>query len=518
MNRRLLCFQSVALAAWLALCLILPVQLQAAGFEQAQWERQGWVTEWDAGMKRARAAGKPAFVYFDAGWCSWCQQYKRDVLDTSRVRAVLARDFIRVAVDFDARPDLMRRYGGKGLPFTLVLSPDGSVLGQFVGVIPAEDLVNLLATLVRRSGRQPELAREPGEVLHQPAALDRKSYAAFRAAYLRHLDSLYDPARETISGQFESGVTYRRTSLLTWVYLMDHGLWKERVQRAAQADRKRLWDPVGKGYFNFVDSTRADYLESSKLLEINAWMAVRQAQAGVRDPRARQNAIEAWDYLRTVLWDKAHGGFFQSQLADNAYYALPLPERLRKKAPPVDRAKRTDTNAQVVWALLHLSRFDGRKEVLDHAALTMDFLLREMWRDGRLYHLWRDGRLFSPDLPHSWFWVLAAGAELEQVRPDRSRRERLAAISVVAGRWLEQRMRDVPAARIDNELAGLIARTAGRRDLYPRLPAGAREWALSQLRIETETPPDELVIGLWAWEVTLAGGLVIEGVVPGNGK
>ena len=134
----------------------------------------------------------------------------------------------------------------------------------------------------------------------------------------------------------------------------------------------------------------------------------------------------------------------------------------------------------------------------------MDFLLREMWRDGRLYHLWRDGRLFSPDLPHSWFWVLAAGAELEQVRPDRIRRQQLAAIAATARRWLEQRMRDVPAARIDNELAGLIALTAGHRARYPGLPSGARDWALSQLRIETETPPDEPVIGLWAWEKRLA--------------
>lgn len=79
----------------------------------------------------------------------------------------------------------------------------------------------------------------------------------------------------------------------------------------------------------------------------------------------------------------------------------------------------------------------------------------------------------------------------------------LTALSVVAWRWLAQRMRDVPAARLDNKLAGLIAPTAGRPDIYPRLPAGAREWALRQLRIEAETPPDEPVIGLWAWEEKL---------------
>jgi len=65
-------------------------------------------------------------------------------------------------------------------------------------------------------------------------------------------------------------------------------------------------------------------------------------------------------------------------------------------------------------------------------------------------------------------------------------------------------MRDAQTTRLDNELAGLIALTAAHRNSYPRLPAGAREWALRQLRIETETPPDEPVIGLWAWEEKLA--------------
>lgn len=505
MRERLVWSRFTPLAALLGLLLFLIGQPEAAGFARAQWEREGWITTFEVGMERARATGRPAFVYFDAGWCSWCQQYKRDTLDQPQVRTALARDFVRVAVDFDARPDLMRRFGGKGLPFTVVLSPDGTVLSRFVGVMQPQDLIDVLGAIARAPARLPGLTLAPGVVLHQVASLDRHGYEAFRAAYLRHLESLYDPARETLFGQFDTGVTFRRTSLLTWIYLMEQGLWTERVQRAAQVDRQRLWDPLDSGFFNFIDPTRQEYLESSKLLEVNAWMAAWQAQAGAHDPQARRIAVQSWYYLREVLWDKAHGGFFQAQLADNAYYALAPAERLRRSAPPVDRAKRTDTNAQAVWALLRLGRFTGDKEAIDYAAQTMDFLLREMWRDGRLYHLWREGRRAAPDLPHSWFWVLATGAELERVRPDRWRRERLAALSVVAGRWLVQRMRDVPAARVDNELAGLIARTAGHRDLYPRLPAGAREWALRQLRIETETPPDEPVIGLWAWEEKLKG-------------
>ena len=495
--------RSTPLLALLGLLLLLFGQPAAAGFARAQWEREGWFTSFEGGLERARVSGRTAFVYFHAEWCSWCQQYKRDTLDQQRVRTALARDFVRVAVDFDARPDLMRRFGGKGLPFTVVLSPDGAMLSRFVGAMPPQDLLDVLGTLAPASGRPPELTFASGVVLHQVSSLDRRGYNAFRAAYLRHLESLYDPAREALSGQFATGVTFKRTSLLAWIYLMEQNLWTERVQSAARAERQRLWDPLDNGFFNFIDPTRAEYLESSKLLEVNAWMAAWQAQASAHEPQARQSAMQTWRYLREVLWDKARGGFFQAQLADNAYYALTPAERRRRGAPPVDSAKRTDTNAQAVWALLRLGRFTGDKEAIDHAAQTMNFLLREMWHGGRLYHLWREGRRATPDLPHNWFWVLAAGAELERMRPDRARRTQLVAISAVAGRWLTQRMRDAPAARIDNELAGLIARTAGHRDLYPRLPTDAREWALRQLRIETETPPDEPVIGLWAWEEKL---------------
>lgn len=497
--------RSIPLLGCLGLLLLLIAQPAAANFASAHWERQGWITSFETGLEHARATGRPAFVYFDAKWCSWCQQYQRDTLAQPAVRTALARHFVRVAVDFDARPDLMRHYGGKGLPFTVVLSPNGAVLNRFTGVVQPQDLLDMLGAMVQSAAQPTSLPLTPDDALHQVSLLDRRGYEAFRAAYLRHLESLYDPARETLVGQFATGTTFKRSAPLAWIYLMEQGLWTERVLRAAGAERQRLWDQHDSGFFNFVDPTRADYLESSKLLEINAWMAAWQAQAGAHDPQARRNALQTWFYLRDVLWDKARGGFLQAQLADNAYYARTPAERPKRRAPPVERVKRTDTNAQAIWALLRLGRYTGNKEVIDYAAQTMDFLLREMWHDGHLYHLWRGGQRVTPDLPHGMFWVLVAGAELERAHPQRWRRERLTAISEVAGRWLTQRMRDVPANRIDNELAGLIAKTTGYRNLYPQLPGQAREWALRQLRIEAETPPDEPVIGLWAWEEKLTG-------------
>lgn len=473
----------------------------AMAFSRAEWEVTGWVTEYQDGLSRARAAEKPAFVYFDAKWCSWCQQYKRETLDSPEVRSKLSRDFVRIAVDYDARPDLMHRFGGKGLPFTLILTPNENVIAGFVGVMQAQDLLALLKT--RQPVRLAPATNAQNNVTYRVASTDRKGYDAFLAAYLRHLDSLYEPTSGMLSGRFETGVTLKRTPLLAWSYLTERGLWKDRVGNAAHAMREKLWDPLDTGFFNFIDPSRDGYLETSKLLEINAWMAAWQAQSGVQDPEARRTARLAWYYLRHVLWDRERGGFFQAQIADNAYYALLPSERLRRQAPSLDRAKRTDTNAQAVWALLRLGRISGDTEVTDYAEKTMDFLLRDMWNEGRLYHIWRNRDLSTPDQPRNWFWVLAAGAELERVRPNRLRRDRLAAIANAANAWLSQQLRGKDSIILDNELAGLIAYTTGERDLYAMFPTKSRDWALRQLRIETETLPDEPVIGLMAWEQKL---------------
>ncbi|MDH3563917.1 MAG: thioredoxin family protein, partial [Gammaproteobacteria bacterium] len=87
-----------------------------------------WVEGFEAGLTQARERQRPTFVYFDAVWCSWCQRYKRDTLETPQVRQLLAQHYVATRVDFDARPDLVKRYDVRGLPYTLILSPSGEVL------------------------------------------------------------------------------------------------------------------------------------------------------------------------------------------------------------------------------------------------------------------------------------------------------------------------------------------------------------------------------------------------------
>lgn len=468
-----------------------------------EWQRLGWVAGFERGLERARVRDRPAFVYFDAPWCSWCHRYQAQTLDEPSVRKRLARDFVPIVVDFDARPDLIERYRARGLPYTLILAPDGSVLNGFAGVLSAPDLLDVLARA--KEARVATADVEPFADTVRPDGIDRAAYQHFRDAFMEHLERLYRPGEGTLAGSYATGATLKRPSPLTWIYLDREGLWPERSGAAAEAERARLWDRANGGFFNFLDPSHPekDHLETSKLLEANAWLSVWMAHHAARDPEARAAALSGWFYLREVLWDRGAGGFFQAQRADAGYYGLDGAPRSRADPPPVERIKRADTNAQAAWALVELSRLLGEAQPADYAAGTLDFILRRLVRTGRLYHIERLGRLEAPTLPQDMFWVLAAAAELDALRPDPGRRSGVATVERAAAQWLRDRMRSRKDEELSVELAGLIAWVAatGR---YTALPKDAAAWALGQLRIEPQTPPDELVVGLRAWAAVLA--------------
>lgn len=123
------------------ICLVAIVAFAVAAFGSLQtgWREAGWYENYELALEESRRSNRPVLVYFDAIWCSWCQQYKREVLDKPQVKLFIHRYYSPVVVDFDARPDLFNHFGGRGLPFTVFLSPDGNVVNRFVGILSVKD-------------------------------------------------------------------------------------------------------------------------------------------------------------------------------------------------------------------------------------------------------------------------------------------------------------------------------------------------------------------------------------------
>ena len=58
----------------------------------------------------ARNGRRIVLLEVSAAWCHWCHVMERTTYADARVRERLARRFLPVKVDADARPDLAERY------------------------------------------------------------------------------------------------------------------------------------------------------------------------------------------------------------------------------------------------------------------------------------------------------------------------------------------------------------------------------------------------------------------------
>lgn len=493
------------IARWLVLACFLPAGGAWGALED--WAARGWVTDFEAGMMEAARSERPAFVYFHAPWCSWCQVYERDTLRHPRVEAALKARFVPVVVDFDARSDLVRRYGAKGLPYTVLLGPDGKVWNAFVGILRPDDLLAVLDELLARGGPV-EAPAVDGRVA-AAAGAGLEAYRRFRRAWLDHVASLYDAELGTLAGSYATGAGLKRPSPLTWIYLERHRLWTARAARAARVERARLQDAADGGFFNFLDPHREDeYAETSKLLEANAWMIAWQAHRAW-EGAARRSARAGIGFLRRRLWNPAGGGFWQALVAVPGYGTLSVAER-RRRPPPVLRIQRADTNAQAAWALAEAAVLLRDRDTLALARRGLAFVLSGLWHEGRLYHFRQGGDYVLPDPVEDRLWVLAAAGALRAAGVAPPGPGRLARLAARARDWYSAAARN--GTGLDVPLVSLAAWVAA--DPAWGVPRRHLEGMLARLRIEADTPPDDVVLGLLAWERYLWR----EGIFPGKDR
>jgi len=490
--------------------LLLPLSLgyiggSAVGSETGRWQALPWVEDFESGLRQAGKTGRPALVYFQARWCSWCHIFERDILGHPRLQRSILQHYVPVLINYDARPKLFRQLGGVGLPYTVIVSPTGDPLARLPGILSVKDMIAALDEIATGKTWLPVQIDAPTIRITR---LDTPSYLAFRRAYLEYLDTLFEPETGTFTRQLESGVRIKRPAPVAWLYLAQQDLWPQRSRDAAHITMERLYDEVDGGLFYFRDPHRADeHLETSKLLDSNIWLAYWLAFVGKRDndPALIHTAEQTVEYLEQVLWDTRAGGFYQAQIADPTYYSASRRERERRAPPPIDRIKRTDTNAQAAWALVKIGDLLDDEHTHDLAAATLDYILQTNLRDNRLYHSYQDdsGYGVAFNLPNDLFWLLATAQEVQRVRFDDRRRQKLQAVRGLAVEWLKGKMRAGDARGMPSELPGLIAWVTVSTH-KPMWSAEATKWALTGVQIGPQTRPQDPVFALMAWEKLLA--------------
>jgi len=334
-------------------------------------------------FEAARRENKPVFLLISAVWCYWCKYFNRNTLETDEVATYLNRNYLSIFVDHDRRMDLTRRYA-RGLPTIVLLAPDGQIRQSFAGALAKKDFLDVLRRVaddVRMHGAVPASRTPRGELgIPPPEAVTKEAYQRLREGMRAFVSDRVD----TVYGGFGSGDKYPHPRLLRYLLAQYESKRDRRdltvVESSLDAILKSLYDPFEGGFFHYAEGREWRQPHHEKLLHINASLAhaFDDAYRITRKPRYKQAADATVAYLRRTLYDVKDGGFYGSQTADPLYYRLAAQARRAAVKPPVNRDKITAWNAETALTFLALGQSASRKDFLDVAHRTLDFIRRSL--------------------------------------------------------------------------------------------------------------------------------------------
>ncbi len=369
-------YLSILLALFLA---ILATSTGAAVDDYPEGSAIPWQA-WDAGLfKEARETRQPIFYYFHGQWCTWCRDFQDESLENPEVVSILRDDYIPVLVDVDRRADLFRRYGGRGLPFVVIVNADDEVQIRFTGHVRPRDLRGILEEqrrMVSVTGRETTPDDAPITGIND---------------FMEMLDQVYDPASHRLSGSATFGTLSKRPQPWTYRFLLEHPEWRERLPGMLDRIAEDLYDPVEGGFFFFHDPDQRDpvlALETSKRLDQNAAFLWLFAEAHERfgEPHHAEVARGIERYLREQLWDPEQQRFGTSQYADRDYYTQAPDARRAADPPRVDRNTYADTSGMAIAALAATARVFEDEQTLTWAEEALQALDRYLGTEAGFLH------------------------------------------------------------------------------------------------------------------------------------
>ncbi|MCD4658310.1 MAG: thioredoxin family protein [Planctomycetes bacterium] len=107
-----------------------------------------WFTDMDEAKEAAQKADKLIYIYFTGGVrCGWCVKMKKDTFSDGGVQKNILSKFVLVMLNTWENSDkqilqkdkaLQAKYGGRGVPFNVVLDKNLELVTKFSGYKPAD--------------------------------------------------------------------------------------------------------------------------------------------------------------------------------------------------------------------------------------------------------------------------------------------------------------------------------------------------------------------------------------------
>jgi uncharacterized protein YyaL (SSP411 family) len=118
-----------------------------------------WETSAGQAQQFAALTGRPMLVYVGADFCGYCRKLEKTTWADDAVAARVSAGFVPLRVDAQRSPQLARQLGVQAFPATIVLAPNGTVLGRQNGYVDARAMLNFLQPSTPRADQQATVGR-----------------------------------------------------------------------------------------------------------------------------------------------------------------------------------------------------------------------------------------------------------------------------------------------------------------------------------------------------------------------
>lgn len=99
---------------------------------------------YEEALALAKDSGKPVFIYFQADWCGYCAQMKKNVFSNNQVKKMLSENCVSLFVDVDQDEKTKSMFKIKSLPTYLLVSPDGDIIQKESGYKDVNNFISWL--------------------------------------------------------------------------------------------------------------------------------------------------------------------------------------------------------------------------------------------------------------------------------------------------------------------------------------------------------------------------------------
>tara|TARA_B100000315_G_scaffold112693_1_gene103329 strand:- start:25311 stop:26915 length:1605 start_codon:yes stop_codon:yes gene_type:complete len=333
-----------------------------------------------ASFELAKKQKKPIFILISAEWCHWCKVFKEKTLIQEKVYTFLNERFINIFIDAEIRRDLYVKFQAVGLPYIVLMKPNGTVFYKYSGTLYANDFLGFLKSVYKDAKTVEEVNQdykdnfkkdERGEFYSPPDKIELGKIQQLQNRFIETALENFDQEEYGVG----SGIKYLMPA--TFLYLIEKSnISFKYVRNTLNKAVQKIYDPVDGGFFRYAETRRWETPHFEKMIDVNAAAILLLLKLNeIEKIKILEDvALKTVSYLSSKLFNSTINSFLSFQVADTSYYSLSRKERSKIPEPPVVKKAFTDRLSRALIYLLDSLKYLNDPSFEKKVKHSVDFL------------------------------------------------------------------------------------------------------------------------------------------------